>query len=177
MDGKPLEEEEDKCQSNTDTNAGHMSSSSKFLASKWETIDPDALEKQAVTTSKWDFFDESQPEQKVQNSSLQCLASYNDEDSDDLDGEPMDEDVDGKSMASDEELDGKPMDEETESKTAKSWMDKVTMGDEEKRKILREIEVRLLNLNQLLISSFFKFKPFRILILIWSYCPKFVLLG
>lgn len=29
----------------------------KFVRSKWEEVDPEKLEKQAITTSKWDFFD------------------------------------------------------------------------------------------------------------------------
>lgn len=36
----------------------------KFLASKWETIDPKVVEEQAVTTSKWDMFEDDKSKDK-----------------------------------------------------------------------------------------------------------------
>jgi len=134
VDGKPLEEEEEE-----------EEAKSKFVSSKWETVDPEALEKQAVTTSKWDFFDEEQQQSGgalAANSSLRSLEAYGDEEGD-LDGKPMEEeeeeeDVDGRPMQEGDEgedVDGRPMAE------ARSWMDEMGVREEEKRRILREIEV------------------------------------
>lgn len=97
---------------------------SKFMASKWETVDPEKLEKQAITTSKWDFFDESQTDAKSQ--ALTGLKEY---------GSGEEE---GKN-SDDEDIDGKPMDEEEEIVEYK--LDSL---DEEKRKKLREIELEVL---------------------------------
>lgn len=33
---------------------------SGFITSKWETVDPDQIEAQAMTTSKWDLLENSQ---------------------------------------------------------------------------------------------------------------------
>lgn len=33
---------------------------SGFILSKWETVDPDQIEAQAMTTSKWDLLENSQ---------------------------------------------------------------------------------------------------------------------
>ena len=139
VDGKPLDEDEyeDKGGEATDVEILEAAKS-KFLSSKWETVDPDALEKQAVTTSKWDFFDEEQIQRAAMinnNNSLKSLETYgNDEDSGDSEeGDNDDDDVDGKPMEEEEA--------ECLNVEEKSWMDEVTMSDEEKRKILREIEV------------------------------------
>lgn len=118
------------------------------MSRKWEAVDPEALEKQAVTTSKWDNFEvDSQAEEK-KGSVLMNLASYSSEEEDeDVDGQPMEsEDVDGKPMESGEEdVDGKPMEEGVGGGEAdkKSWMEEVGMTEEEKRKVLREVEVKV----------------------------------
>lgn len=106
-----------------------------------------------MTTSKWDFFDIDQSEQaKTLNSSLKMLTSYgndeDDEDSGDVDGKPMDDDdLDGKPFDDNdnEDIDGKPMDnsEQITQQAKKSWMDETSMSDENKRKLLREIEVQV----------------------------------
>ena len=97
---------------------------SKFVSRKWEQVDPEALEKQAVTTSKWDFFDAENP--------LKGVAAYGSggsegSGSEDVDGEPME-------SGGDANVDGRPMSEE-EVKERRSWMEGAGMGDEEKRKV------------------------------------------
>lgn len=54
---------------------------SKFVSSKWETVDPEKLEKQAITTSKWDFFDENN-QADIKNESLKKVAMYGSDDED-----------------------------------------------------------------------------------------------
>ncbi|XP_028967604.1 U2 snRNP-associated SURP motif-containing protein [Galendromus occidentalis] len=39
----------------------------KFVTSKWETVDPKVVEEQAVTTSKWDIFEEDKDQSKPRN--------------------------------------------------------------------------------------------------------------
>jgi hypothetical protein len=63
--------------------------STKFVASKWETIDPEKLEKQAITTSKWDFYDDSNSSDRQEKSDQHKDESDFD---DDIDGKPMDDD-------------------------------------------------------------------------------------
>jgi hypothetical protein len=110
----------------------------KFIASKWETVDPDSLEKQAVTTvSKWDFFDEQQK---------QARNDENDQDRNSQECE--DENTQQSSSDFDDDIDGKPLDDElNESKNSSARFntslnkDSIII-DENKRKALREIEVK-----------------------------------
>lgn len=97
---------------------------SKFVVSKWETVDPEKLEKQAITTSKWDFFDENQTDVKAQVISGLSVYGSGDEQN---------------NSSYDEDIDGKPMDEEDEIIDTK-----IDSLDEEKRKKLREIELKVL---------------------------------
>ena len=78
-------------------------------------MDPDALEKQAVTTSKWDFFDDTQQSGagKTDAKGGLNLTSYDSDDgssagSEDVDGKPINDDDDDD----DDDVDGRPMDEE-----------------------------------------------------------------
>ncbi|KAH9400997.1 U2 snRNP-associated SURP domain-containing protein [Tyrophagus putrescentiae] len=58
--------------------------STKFKPSKWETIDPEVVESQAITTSKWEHLD------RVASAAAAAEeAIYTDED---IDGKPMDDD-------------------------------------------------------------------------------------
>lgn len=43
-----------------DTTDKKDSGLSGFITSKWETVDPDQIEAQAMTTSKWDLLENSQ---------------------------------------------------------------------------------------------------------------------
>lgn len=42
--------------------AGNINLSGGFIPSKWETVDPEQIEAQAITTSKWDTLDPVAPE-------------------------------------------------------------------------------------------------------------------
>lgn len=135
VDGKPLEEdEEDESQqsSNKEDNT-----KSKFVCIKWETVDPEKLEKQAITTSKWDFFDDNDKnsdDAANKSDSARNLTSYNEEaKSEDSD---FDDDIDGKPMDEDE-LETEIVPENVTNRTNEN------VYDEEKRKFLREIEVNL----------------------------------
>jgi len=170
VDGKPLEEEEEdedeEKQQQKKILDNEEVSKAKFVSCKWETVDPEELEKQAVTSSKWDYFDEDQKN----NNSLKSLVTYgeddedgdenkniekddvdknvdynddDDNDDDDLDGKPMEEDSSG------EDLDGKPLDDNGDDEKEKevdgrAWMDEMKVPEVEKRRILREIEVRFI---------------------------------
>lgn len=65
VDGKPLEDDDDNSSDvdgkplEDDDDIPDDKNTSKFVSSKWEQVDPEKLEKQAVTTSKWDFFDDT----------------------------------------------------------------------------------------------------------------------
>lgn len=159
----------------------------KFVSSKWEEVDPEKVEKQAITTSKWDFFDaeKDQPSNKLTN-----LTSYgSDDDDDEREHEritPMSTDDEKSNQrqqqhekngdskkendeSDDEDIDGEPIDDQDDSRTkdknepsdtqTQTSLTKkpdemtqsslstppvtVTVIDEEKRKVLREIEVKI----------------------------------
>ncbi|XP_026219584.1 U2 snRNP-associated SURP motif-containing protein isoform X3 [Anabas testudineus] len=89
----------------------------KVAPSKWEAVDESELEAQAVTTSKWEMFE--QPEEPKKN----------EEDSDDDDRSPCSEDIQSYSN---------PIREDSDIKSKMSEM------NEEKRSKLREIEVKVM---------------------------------
>lgn len=99
-----------------------------------------------MTTSKWDFFDESE---KSGNAKKANLTSYDDDDNDQED----DEDIDGKPMEENEEETTAPL--EPVNNPVNLYI-KENIYDEEKRKALREIEVNLIN-NILVSYHFLKF--------------------
>ncbi len=112
--------DEDEQTENDNLANSSKSVNTKFVASKWETVDPEKLEKQAITTSKWDFFDDSNSSDKgagtdgnnknltsydmdddnTNNSSNQKNDANNNKDESDFD----DDDIDGKPMDDDDEL-------------------------------------------------------------------------
>ncbi len=109
-----MDEEEETGNDNLDNSS--KSVNTKFVASKWETIDPEKLEKQAITTSKWDFFDDSDASDKETNSNEnktnKNLTSYEmDEDNSSRNKQQKDEENKEESDF-DEDIDGKPMDDE-----------------------------------------------------------------
>lgn len=116
LDGKPLdhEEEDDEHISGSTKN-----SSTKFVSSKWQTVDPDKLEKQAVTTSKWDFFDDgSDQETKTsKNGNKANLTSYDTDEDDQETNESLTKQKDNVAQNledddDDDDIDGKPMDDD-----------------------------------------------------------------
>lgn len=66
-----------------------MSPQLKYAPSKWETVDPNLIEAQAMTTSKWDLLDQQDDDRKS--------------DDEDIDGRPM-EDGDGDNSFEKREL-------------------------------------------------------------------------
>uniref|UniRef100_A0AAQ5XHT1 U2 snRNP-associated SURP motif-containing protein n=1 Tax=Amphiprion ocellaris TaxID=80972 RepID=A0AAQ5XHT1_AMPOC len=97
--------------------AGIDTKSFKVAPSKWEAVDEAELEAQAVTTSKWEMFE--QPEE----------TKKDDEDSDDDDRSPRSEDNQSYSN---------PIRDDSDIKAKMSEM------NEEKRTKLREIEVKVM---------------------------------
>lgn len=94
----------------------------KFTKSKWETVDETELEAQAMTTSKWDLLGEG--EEEIKN-----------EPDEDLDGMPFnDEDLDGQEMSDDGEI------SEGSYGTPRNQPEMT----EERRRKLREIEVKVM---------------------------------
>ncbi|XP_061569076.1 U2 snRNP-associated SURP motif-containing protein isoform X3 [Cololabis saira] len=89
----------------------------KVAPSKWEAVDEAELQAQAVTTSKWEIFEQPEEEKKV------------DEDSDDDDRSPRSDDNQSYSN---------PVRDDSDVKTKMSEM------NEEKRSKLREIEVKVM---------------------------------
>lgn len=64
IDGVPLEKDTSDEMMSSDAMMGGRSTSSKapaFISSKWETIDPEQVAEQAVTTSKWESLDPPDP--------------------------------------------------------------------------------------------------------------------
>jgi hypothetical protein len=166
------------------------------VSSKWEQVDPDKLEKQAITTSKWDFFDveKDQPATTLNN-----LTSYDtDDDEDQENGTPMsddepishskpqqqqqqqfklekddtndtsrdngdakndedDDDDDDNDNDDDDDIDGEPLVENDKDESMASVSNAGTavnaqqstsyansaVIDEEKRKMLRDVEVKV----------------------------------
>lgn len=89
-----------------------------FIKSKWETVDPEQVKAQAVTTSKWER-EENDDLVKARKALMGAMASkWEDQDGDSMDGEPIERD-DGSS-----ELDLK--------------------AAEQRRQILRDIEVKVM---------------------------------
>lgn len=67
IDGIPIATEKISAETEGLLKAG--SKSGAFIPSKWETIDPEQVEAQAVTTSKWDTLDAPEPPKFYDSSS------------------------------------------------------------------------------------------------------------
>ena len=66
---------------------------SGFVASKWETVDPEEVKKGVVTTSKWET-EEKEELVKARKALMGSVASKWDDREDDIDGVPMGADSD-----------------------------------------------------------------------------------
>lgn len=117
----------------------------KFVPSKWETVDPETVSQQAVTTSKWDLLDQGEEEEEEEDNSssrrvgslaspalqhpttsgASSVAASMD---DDIDGEPLEE--------------GSPRDDSQDSVPAMDVLK--TESGEERRAKLREIELKVM---------------------------------
>jgi len=116
LDGAPINREDN----NGQVSPAPAPPPGAFIKSKWETVDPEQVKAQAVTTSKWER-EENDDLVKARKALMGAMASKweGQEDNDSLDGEPVERD-DGTS-----ELDIK--------------------AAEERRQILRDIEVKVMS--------------------------------
>ncbi|GFS97980.1 hypothetical protein NPIL_585381, partial [Nephila pilipes] len=112
LDGQPLEEPVPQ-----ETN----DISSKFKPSKWETVDPETVEAQAITTSKWDLLEQNEDQEQV----------------DDIDGQPMDD-----TASTQDELSLQDDDNSKDSTTVIEQFK--TDINEQRRAKLREIEMKVM---------------------------------
>lgn len=105
----------------------------KVAPSKWEAVDEAALESQAVTTSKWELFDQPTESEEDEQPADGTLKESDDEDDDDIDDQ----------MSRSEELlyFTNPIKEETSEHRP---ILKYSEMSEEKRAKLREIELKVM---------------------------------
>ncbi|VDN43993.1 unnamed protein product [Gongylonema pulchrum] len=118
IDGEPIEETPAEPQ---------PKKTATFKQSQWNTVDPSVVASQAVTTSKWDLLESGKDDE---------MATDKVESDDDIDGAPIDEDKNGSE-------DGECPDEDDEKAASSLHMSMSSTTarlDEERRKILREIE-------------------------------------
>ncbi len=116
--------------------------STKFKPSKWETIDPEVVESQAITTSKWEHLERA-------SAAAAEEAIYTDED---IDGKPMDDDEpdyfeaigsraeQGKASASSSSSSASTPLEPPPSTLTASSSSSVSLS----REVLREIELKVI---------------------------------
>merc|ERR1719309_1294137 len=112
LDGAPIDKAGDKSKTTPARPAG-------FVASKWETVDPEDVKAGAITTSKWEA-EETDQLVKARKALMGSVASKWDE-KEDLDGEPLEDDSDSGELP---DLD--------------------TRVTEERRALLRDIEVKVM---------------------------------
>ncbi|KAL1437019.1 hypothetical protein MTO96_049033 [Rhipicephalus appendiculatus] len=134
----------------------------KFVPSKWETVDPETVSQQAVTTSKWDLLDQGEEEEEEEEESVSssvrragttaspavhpttsCASSAAASVDDDIDGEPLE--------------DNSPKDDSQDSMPALELLK--TESGEERRAKLREIEVKVMKFQDELESGKRQRKP------------------
>ena len=116
LDGEPMRAQEEAARpSPAPTKSGG------FVTSKWETVDPEEVKAGAMTTSKWDQ-EETEPLLKARKALMGSVASKWD-DREDIDGDPIKDEGDS------DDHDFPEMD---------------TRVTEERRQLLREIEVKVM---------------------------------
>ncbi|VDN89193.1 unnamed protein product [Brugia pahangi] len=123
IDGVPIEE---------DTVEIQPKKAATFKRSQWDVVDPSVVASQAVTTSKWDLLENGKDDETV-------VGKIDQED--DIDGAPIDDDKNGSE-------DGEcPDEDDDDNKTTLTFQQSLSSSaarlDEERRKILREIEVKV----------------------------------
>ena len=77
----------------SDKSGGFGKAASGFVASKWETVDPEEVKKGVVTTSKWET-EEKDELVKARKALMGSVASKWDDREEDIDGVPMGGDSD-----------------------------------------------------------------------------------
>ncbi|KAL3219806.1 hypothetical protein MRX96_005573 [Rhipicephalus microplus] len=133
----------------------------KFVPSKWETVDPETVSQQAITTSKWDLLDQGEEEEEEEESvsssvrrsgttaspavhpTTSCASSAAASVDDDIDGEPLEE--------------SSPKDDSQDSMPTLELLK--TESGEERRAKLREIEVKVMKFQDELESGKRQRKP------------------
>ena len=113
-----------------------------FVPSKWETVDESELESQAMTVSKWELLDQKKAESSKENDVF---------DEDEIDGRPVDEEMDVKhdySGGCDLSKHSKNIFPEHAEEGASSRIDDASKSQQEinesKRAKLREIELKVM---------------------------------
>ena len=109
---------------------------SGFVASKWETVDPEEVKKGVVTTSKWET-EEKEELVKARKALMGSVASKWDDREDDIDGVPMGADSDSGEVSV-------PSSIVSNSKRIAQVEELDPRKDEERRSLLREVEVRVM---------------------------------
>lgn len=145
--------------------AVHRPPVAKFVPSKWETVDPETVSQQAVTTSKWDLLDQGEEEEEeepkggggssrrgglgsstnspaVHHAAASGASSLAASMEDDIDGQPLDD-----NSPRDDSQDSMPME----------YMK--TDSGEERRAKLREIELKVMKFQDELESGKRQRKP------------------
>ncbi|XP_074657715.1 U2 snRNP-associated SURP motif-containing protein-like isoform X2 [Tubulanus polymorphus] len=117
LDGKPLDEEEQQQQQQQQ----QQTPKPRFASTKWETVDESELEKQAITTSKWEMFE--QPE--------------NVRDDEDIDGRSMEDESPSRSRSASRDRNSASSSDEAAAPSRREEM------TEERRTKLREVEMKV----------------------------------
>lgn len=82
MDGAPLRSDSHPATPSSASNATDKSKlPAGFVPSKWETIEPEEVQAQAITTSKWEIFDDGKGKKGI--------TEPDDDDEEDIDGVPL----------------------------------------------------------------------------------------
>ena len=82
VDGAPLRSDSHPATPSSASNATDKSKlPAGFVPSKWETIEPEEVQAQAITTSKWEIFDDGKGKKGI--------TEPDDDDEEDIDGVPL----------------------------------------------------------------------------------------
>jgi len=135
LDGAPLQEEGDEQEEkeSEDQESTSGGKSHGFVISKWDQVDPELVQQQAMTTSKWEMLEEKEENRLPEGDSP-----------DDVDGRPMEEGEDDSSpeASTNESVAIIPI----MQPFAPISIDTKKDSSEQRRKQLREIEVKAMAL-------------------------------
>uniref|UniRef100_A0A914WHT5 U2 snRNP-associated SURP motif-containing protein n=1 Tax=Plectus sambesii TaxID=2011161 RepID=A0A914WHT5_9BILA len=128
IDGAPMDDDD----THSDDDKKQSAPKGAFKASKWSEVDPELIEQQAMTTSKWDMLETHEDDDQAEDEKPAAMGIVDYDD--DLDGVPMEDDG-GKPMAvSSHPSTSRTMTHSTAAKEAMS---------EERRQLLRDIEMKV----------------------------------
>ncbi|KHN87272.1 U2 snRNP-associated SURP motif-containing protein [Toxocara canis] len=136
IDGAPIEEE-------PTNQSPPKKKTAAFKTSHWSTVDPSVVAAQAVTTSKWELIENGKDDESPSPSPRRVEK----EEEEDVDGEPME----GTNQGSEdgECPDDDDDDDKVDSRDSSAFASRSSSSsrlDEQRRKILREIEVKVVKL-------------------------------